>query len=438
MMDISLSNDMIFGLATAASGCCLLSFAAVCCWRDSVRRSRWVDEKDSKGLVAQMPGAQVSTPRNTDVQLIQSQFVPVRRLDPCAQTRRPGNNPQQKYSKVLSLAADLDSDQIARAYGSLSGSSDNLSRESTPRQPRRGKDEQIASAKRGGGKSQGIDISDTAPVRGKSGGYNDVSAWKKDPLRSAALGKQSRDMVQDIRKSVDMHESKPSVARPTGKQMQKSVVKADERKSWEAKESAQQVPAPQKYGASVAIPAQTHPSDREHADHKRHNQNTDASVQKPSKLPEQTTAASDDDNESDSHSEDESSDDDSQARMPNAHQALCPAANFDLQSGKVGKLQDGGDLLDQIELGAPKPCNQNQEQEPAKGQTINKFDALDAELAIEIEVGRAVSCVLNSKAFPQTHAGLPRNMGHKSGRAASSTKPPKKKKAKESKRKKSP
>merc|ERR1712172_268067 len=69
--------------------------------------------------------------------------------------------------------------------------------------------------------------------------------------------------------------------------------------------------------------------------------------------------------------------------------------------------QVGSDLLAQIEL--PAPCK-----EPDGGgsphesmKRVEKFDRLDAELAMEAEVDRAVSFALAYQAFPKSEMGLP-------------------------------
>lgn len=68
-------------------------------------------------------------------------------------------------------------------------------------------------------------------------------------------------------------------------------------------------------------------------------------------------------------------------------------------------LNDGGDLLQQIEL--PK-LDRSAWHEIQRGRERDKkFDSLDAELAEELEGGRSFNLVLDLRAFPQSSVGLP-------------------------------
>lgn len=166
-------EGIVVALVTATSGICILCCAAVCCWRDATRRSRWAyqhqkdgpvrdagraikdarDARDAGRGAAGQEKPKALTPRpdgevlaEQAQVLITSYQAPVRRLDKCARgerTQRTANNAEKAYNKVhlgsagSYLGSSGETDHLARAFGQLAGEGDDEAFEyTTPRSAR--------------------------------------------------------------------------------------------------------------------------------------------------------------------------------------------------------------------------------------------------------------------------------------------------------------
>mmetsp|Transcript_42980 Transcript_42980/g.96869 ORF Transcript_42980/g.96869 Transcript_42980/m.96869 type:complete len:511 (+) Transcript_42980:91-1623(+) len=488
---ISTSQDLIFPVVTGVLGVCVISCALICCWRDSARRHRLGDSpdpsKESRGIIGQQPLPRVAVNSAMAMQLLTGWQAPVRRLDKCSHCKRVGNNPQPSYAKVTSVSDDPSGDRLARLYGTLAGSAeDDDALTPTPRSarsnrsvrseeelteelekaarrleerafdaaPSRRSSEAPASrssgsrdARPGGGRAVpvapeqagGSSGSAPAPFRPRGSAARSGRAPAASGLRAAASYQLPRDTAREELLGAGASDSASSTAPPPvpgpgrGRSSSRHVPTVAAAAAPDAVVLGHPGAAQAQNGQGLAAASAHAPRMAPSASATAFGQarpipepigRADAEAESPPSSGEETKA--------------------SDARSPlNAGRAkACATA-----AAQAGALRDGGDLLSQIDLpssGSPPrkrgggggakswPGSPTGDSESAAGGTREaKFDALDAELGeeMEAEVGRAVSFVLNSKAFPRTSKGLPRDGESRRASSASHSKPGKKKKA---------
>lgn len=490
---VSLSeSDLIWASATGLAGffflaCCV----GFCCWRDAQRRSRWDQQKDADGgeeLSAMEGGLPVSrlaqaaaakaaaaVPPIVAPLLVKGYLAPSKRLD-ARKWRQRGNNVQSKFAKVTAVFEDFSADdQLFRAYGALSVAQeeDSESRsarsiKSTPsldsNAPLQSADKDaLTSGKVGSSKAAKKDagLGKKAPRRGEKGkperkATSGVAIAKSSQGTDSALGRRTLSAEAQAALEGKPAEKKSGALRQATDMTDKSLPKVQpplpldiealkpsmvgKGASWPVTEPPPAPISPVPKPPPARPPVTPQSIDRAGT--------TTPGVMRAPPAPIKEVPS---------------------PRPPRAIPPVQLASN----------LPNGGDLLSQIEFPSnvlktkvspaphspprrkkptpvaredessnssgfeespPRHRTPRQPRTPQAGGRDSKFDALDAELAEEVEadVTRAVSLAFDSKALQRTSSGLPcslRESGDSGKRSKRSSSP--KDREKKHKRKKS-
>eukprot|EP00927_Polykrikos_kofoidii_P049576 TRINITY_DN43620_c0_g1_i1.p1 TRINITY_DN43620_c0_g1~~TRINITY_DN43620_c0_g1_i1.p1 ORF type:complete len:511 (+),score=74.48 TRINITY_DN43620_c0_g1_i1:55-1587(+) len=412
-------DTTIVAIIAAASGCCILACGMVCCWRDAARRdisSRRRSEEDAYREheklemvrdrdTAHEAGGNVHVDFSPDalgadanLLLLGNGFrMPVRRLDACAQGRRLAkaavskaksatsgkrvrggrNNAERSFVKVMAPSFEDErsqrEDNLARMFGTLAAVApeDNASETSTPRRPKRSKPELSVAPSR-----------NSAKIPAKVLGVQSTSAT--NPLRSAAAAASVRPHTS-CRADVASTAAAPAAAVKNACHDPGSSREGGRDSGFDGSRAF----------VGGCFPASLSPLGAD-AEAKRLVEVAEDTIGVPS-LPLKPEVP---------------------PSSPLPQEALqVEVGHFeqvcDDDGDAANDLCDGGDLLCQIEMPQSLQDGQNVNSPPASAfrrAREEKFDCLDAELAIELEDGHAFSLVLDPKLFPRTHAGLPSNL----------------------------
>lgn len=432
-------------IGTGVAGCCVLACALVCCVRDAARRRSnrskgWQlqaeegrlprhmhQQQQQQQQLPEQPGRVagganrsnlVAASLGSKMQLFAGYQAPVRRLDKCAkQKQRSANNAQSSYQKITSADGISSRDALARAYGNLGNrvDADPETPRSTPPASARSsaagdRQRPAAGNARGppGGDSGGRTASSSSAAKAAARSREKGGRRRPPPAASSSvdelLGLQGGPAATAGRSGGQANATSRPIGTSGGSRVREGVDDVDTlQREYEA---AARRPPPRGGGGGGAA----------------------------------TTASS----------------------------AAANAASMEADMDEFGGLEDEGDILGQIELPptpnlmvhgltpptSPQPGRRLRSQEDSSvgppppgprggpeeelevasgsgsasrgGQASSardeKFDALDAELALEAEVGRAISLALASK----SSVGLPGSLVGR-GQASRRSKTPKRK-----------
>jgi len=446
-----LQTDLTIAVFAGGGGLCAIMCAVVCCFRDFARRSGRAHEKEREMSLAvvqkAVPHSASTDPTTTTGRLLGYQ-APVRRLDPCMQYKRLGNNPERMFRLTTAAMPSASTDKLARAYGSLSGTAYVDDSPPTPstssREPRSKRNRDSAAADLEVGMRVNT-ASAEAPSRGSS-------AWSQ---RVDGSHTNARDVAAHVAKAASTRaalEQELGVAPSPGKRSRSARSRhRDETRALGAADAlareihaghatvqeVQTIGKPAAQGTlevsvtplprPVATPASTAalaPKLAKTSDQLPKASKTKKADIDPAPPPvgaSESTLESQDCGFVTSTSSSSSSEDEAKTpaerRTPLRGPTASAKASAALKSNLTkGGLVDAGDLLGHIELPSPlagRSAPNRRGGESAKGDRQDKFDALDAEAMLDA----TLEARLDDKSFPNTHSGLPMSCPQEGGKS---------------------